>query len=100
MKCIFPGELNESVITSTVMKFKNKTSTDSDGIDMTFVKKTIDCMNKHLSYIFNLSFCTGIFPNGMKIAKVIPLFKAGDKHSFTNNYRPVSLLSHCWRNCV
>ena len=27
----------------------------------------------------------------MKIAKVIPLFKAGNKHHFTN-YRPVSLL--------
>lgn len=28
----------------------------------------------------------------MKVAKVIPLYKSGDKHSF-NNYRPVSLLS-------
>ena len=28
----------------------------------------------------------------MKIAKVIPLFKAGDQHKFIN-YRPVSLLS-------
>lgn len=27
----------------------------------------------------------------MKIAKVIPLFKNGDKHNF-NNYRPISLL--------
>lgn len=28
----------------------------------------------------------------MKIAKVIPLYKTGDRHHFTN-YRPVSLLS-------
>ena len=28
----------------------------------------------------------------MKIAKVVPLFKSGDKSSF-NNYRPISLLS-------
>ena len=27
----------------------------------------------------------------MKVAKVLPLFKSGDKDSF-NNYRPVSLL--------
>ena len=29
----------------------------------------------------------------MKIAKVVPLYKAGKKNLFTN-YRPVSLLSH------
>ena len=33
----------------------------------------------------------GIFPKEMKIAKVIPLFKAGDPLSFSN-YRPVSVL--------
>lgn len=28
----------------------------------------------------------------MKVAKVVPLYKDGDKHMFTN-YRPISLLS-------
>ena len=28
----------------------------------------------------NLSFSTGVFPDAMKIARVIPLFKSGDKH--------------------
>ena len=32
-----------------------------------------------------------MFPNQIKIAKVIPVFKAGDKCVFTN-YRPISLL--------
>ena len=39
----------------------------------------------------NLSLKSGIFPDGMKVAKVIPLFKSGDDELF-NNYRPVSLL--------
>ena len=41
---------------------------------------------------FNKSFINGAFPDSMKIAKVIPLFKSGDNDTFTN-YRPVSLLS-------
>ena len=46
---------------------------------------------KPLSYICNMSLTSGIFPNNMKIAKVIPLYKANGKNEFTN-YRPVSLL--------
>ena len=34
----------------------------------------------------------GVFPDGMKIARVIPLFKNGNISDFTN-YRPISLLS-------
>ena len=45
-----------------------------------------------LTHIINQSLCTGIFPNRLKIAKVIPLFKKSDPHIF-DNYRPISLLS-------
>ncbi len=34
---------------------------------------------------------TGIFPDKLKIAKVLPLFKKDDENLFTN-YRPISLL--------
>ena len=34
---------------------------------------------------------TGIFPDKLKIAKVLPLFKKGNEHIF-HNYRPISLL--------
>ena len=40
----------------------------------------------------NKSLTTGIFPDNIKLAKVIPLFKKGDTTSI-NNYRPISLLS-------
>ena len=92
MQSMFLREVSEKEIVSIVKKLKNKTSTDCDGLDMVIVKKTVDCIIKPLCYIFNLSFHTGIFPDRMKVAKVIPLLKSGDKHSF-NNYRPVSLLS-------
>ena len=40
----------------------------------------------------NISFATGIFPDEMKIAEIIPIYKTGAKDEF-NNYRPISLLS-------
>jgi len=77
---------------SIVGKCESKTSTDSDGLDMTIVKRTIDCIIKPMTFICNLSIQSGVFPEKMKVAKVVPLFKNGDVHHF-NNYSPVSLLS-------
>ena len=46
-----------------------------------------------LKTIINMSFATGIYPDALKIAKVIPVFKKGDK-LLVSNYRPISLLSN------
>ena len=42
-------------------------------------------------YLINLSFSDGYFPDELKLAKVIPLYKTNDPTLFSN-YRPVSLL--------
>ena len=47
---------------------------------------------KPLTLIINQSLITGIFPEKLKLAKVIPLYKKDDK-LITNNYRPISLLT-------
>jgi len=54
--------------------------------------KTINKIVDPLTHIINLSMETGIFPSNLKLAKVIPVFKSGDK-CLLNNYRPISLLS-------
>uniref|UniRef100_A0A3Q3EUW8 Reverse transcriptase domain-containing protein n=1 Tax=Labrus bergylta TaxID=56723 RepID=A0A3Q3EUW8_9LABR len=90
-KSMFLTAVEESEIIEIVHKCKNKTSTDYNDIDMRIVKQVIQGIAKPLTHICNLSFKTGKFPRKMKIAKVIPLYKTGDKHHFTN-YRPVSLL--------
>ena len=46
-----------------------------------------------LTYLINLAFETGIFPDTLKTTKVIPIFKKGDQQD-CNNYRPISLLSN------
>ena len=57
--------------------------------------KTLKCIIgsilKPLSYISNLSLSSGIFPDDLKIAKVLPLFKSGEVNE-VSNYRPVSVL--------
>lgn len=79
-----------------VSKCKNKLSTDWNGIDMTSIKKVTDCIIDLPTYICNLLLTTGSFPRKMKVAKVIPLYKAGVIHHFTN-YRPTSLLCQFYK---
>ena len=45
-----------------------------------------------LTFILNLSINQGIFPDSMKLAKVVPIFKQGSRF-VCNNYRPISVLS-------
>ena len=45
-----------------------------------------------LTFIFNLSINKGIFPDSMKLAKVVPIFKQGSRF-VCSNYRPISVLS-------
>ena len=41
--------------------------------------------------IFNLSISTKIFPDNLKVLKVVPLCKSGERENL-NNYRPIAVL--------
>ena len=81
-----------SRIEKIINKLKPKTSTGPDKISPLLLKHIGINIAGPLSIIINQSLCTGIFPNRLKIAKVLPLFKKDDNKSF-GNYRPISLLS-------
>ena len=69
-----------------------KKTPDYTGVSTNFIKQTILSYINPVFHILNLSFNSGVVPLQFKIAKVIPIFKAGDKAS-PDNYRPISLLS-------
>ena len=60
---------------------------------MRVIKHSFHLISAPLANIINLSLQKGIFPDKLKIAKVIPIYKADDPSHFTN-YRPISLLSN------
>jgi len=63
----------------------------SDGIDAKFIICAANTLAPALMALINVSFQLSLFPNDLKIAKVIPVFKHGDKTNLTN-YRPISIL--------
>jgi hypothetical protein len=67
-------------------------SFDAEGVSTKMVKFIGSEISFPLSHIFNLSLSTGIFPNKLKLCRVIPIFKSGNS-SECDNYRPISLLS-------
>ncbi|KAF7664264.1 hypothetical protein LDENG_00182270 [Lucifuga dentata] len=83
--------VEEAEVLNSVKNYKGKRSMDCDEFDMLLLKNIIECVFEPFTYICNLSFTSGVFPVHMKTAKVVPLYKTGDRHLFSN-YRPVSLL--------
>ena len=73
-------------------KLKSKSSSGPDLISTKLLKQILPTIIIPLCHLFNLSLQTGFVPPQFKIAKVITVYKSGDKHLFTN-YRPISLLS-------
>ena len=83
--------ITEGQICKVVESLQPKTSTGYDDISNVLLKKLIHVIKGPMCVIFNTSIETGTFPELMKVAKVVPLFKSGDSF-ILDNYRPIFLL--------
>ena len=63
-----------------------------DGIDGKILKLSAPIITETLTYIYNLCIDKNCFPDAFKRAKVIPLYKSGNRDD-PSNYRPISILS-------
>lgn len=68
-----------------------KKSEDLWGMSVKAIKSIIYEIAPILAHIFNISIDEGVFPDLMKLSKVVPIYKSGCKYDPTN-YRPVSIL--------
>ena len=66
-------------------------STGCDKISAKFLKDGAMIIASPITYVINLSLETSVVPVGFKTARVVPLYKKGDRNS-EGNYRPVSIL--------
>ncbi|XP_065583325.1 uncharacterized protein LOC136042303 [Artemia franciscana] len=74
-----------------VVKTIKSNSAGIEGINPKTFKSVMCYLMPCLVHIINLSLQTGIFPDALKRAKVIPLHKGGSKLEI-ENYRPISIL--------
>ena len=79
-------------IGNIIKALKNKSSPGLDDIPNSVLKFASSFISLPLSTLINSSFNTGKFPNKLKEAKVIPIYKAGDRTKI-ENYRPISILN-------
>ena len=75
-----------------ISKLDPKKSPGYDEITAKYLQISEDLVATPLCQIFNISMSTGIYPDKLKVAKVIPIFKKGSK-SDVSNYRPISILT-------
>ena len=88
---IIMPEVSEEEITSVILSINNS-APGYDDMPASVMKKCVYDYITPLTYLINSSIKQGIFPNELKIAKVFPIFKAGDEQLITN-YRPISVLN-------
>ena len=83
-----PNETEDIIKTLSVGK-----SLGPNSIPTKLLKQFSKSISIPLSNLINLSFKNGVFPNALKLANVIPVFKKGG-YLQCNNYRPISETSN------
>lgn len=88
---LFLAPTDDTEILGIIRSLKPDKSPGFDEFSPRVIKAVMTQIARPLTDLFNLSINQGVFPSKMKMAKVCPVFKAGDKR-LTSNYRPISVL--------
>ena len=85
--------VNIETVSQILRTLKPKSSCGFDGINSKLLKCCHYALLQPLTLIINQSLNTGTFPDKLKTAKVIPIYKGKDLNiNDLNSYRPISIL--------
>ena len=88
---IFLSPTDPVEVDRIITSLKSKRSAGHDGMSTHFLKLIKNNLLIPMTAIINKSIETGIFPEVLKLAKVVPIYKAKNKEDLAN-HRPISLL--------
>ena len=93
-KTMFLFPVIENELEKSLKGLKNRLSAGIDEIPVYIIKQCTKLLKKPLANIYIASLESGIFPDQLKLANVVPLYEKWDTRD-TQNYRPIALLSVC-----
>ena len=99
--CLYLKPADDEEVINSVKACTRTKSTYFEDISMDILANVTPVIFKPLTHICNNSFKTGVFPSGLKIAKIKHIFKSGVEMDI-GNYRPISVLPQfffLFRNC-
>lgn len=85
-------EITHNEVISTINKMSLNKAAGHDGIPTRVLKDNIDILCTPICHVFNLAFASSSYPDILKRAKVVPVYKSGYSNQ-PENYRPISVLS-------
>lgn len=84
-------EISFNNVRDIIGSLKNSNSRDVYGLNVTLLRTITDVVLIPLTKLINQCIGEGVFPDPLKIASVLPIYKGGDRDD-PLNYRPISIL--------
>ena len=87
-------QVDEKHLLNIINNLTTKTSRGIDNLSLKHIKVIKNELVKPLTLITNQVLCTGIFPDKLKIAKVIPIFKKRRRHRLKQSETNIFITCH------
>lgn len=93
LNSFFLRPVSEPEVVSIILKMNPKKAVGIDGITVPVLQCIAGYIAGPSARIINQAMTSGTCPTHFKLAEVVPLHKAGDRHD-ASSYRPISLISN------